>query len=132
VSQVEIEIPSRSVYVGVVRLAFAALARSAGLGEEAVDDLRIAVGEACANAVIANEEASPDSPVSVNWSLEDEQIVIEVGDRGRGFDPESSGRDEDFRARMNLSMALLESLVDSCEVAQRSNGGMCTRLVVNL
>jgi len=132
VSQVEIEIPSRSVYVGVVRLALAALARSAGLGEEAVDDLRIAVGEACANAVIANEEASPDSPVSINWSLEDEQIVIEVGDRGQGFDPQNSDRDEDFQARMNLSKALLESLVDSCEVAQRSDGGMCARLVVNL
>ena len=131
-SQVEIEIPSRSVYVGVVRLALAALARSAGLGEEAVDDLRIAVGEACANAVIANEEAAPDSPVSVNWSLEDEQIVIEVGDRGQGFDTENLGRDEDFQARMNLSMALLESLVDSCEVAQRSDGGMCARLVMNL
>jgi len=132
VSQVEIEIPSRSVYVGVVRLALAALARSAGLGEEAVDDLRIAVGEACANAVIANEEAAPDSPVSINWSLEDEQIVIEVGDRGQGFDTENLGRDEDFQARMNLSMALLESLVDSCEVAQRSDGGMCARLVMNL
>ena len=118
--------------MGVVRLAFAALARSAGLGEEAVDDLRIAVGEACANAVIANEEAAPDSPVSVNWSLEDEQIVIEVGDRGQGFDTENLGRDEDFQARMNLSMALLESLVDSCEVAQRSDGGMCARLVMNL
>ena len=118
--------------MGVVRLALAALARSAGLGEEAVDDLRIAVGEACTNAVIANEEASPDSPVSVNWSLEDEQIVIEVGDRGQEFDSENSDRDEDFLARMNLSKALLESLVDSCEVAQRSDGGMCARLVMNL
>ncbi|MGH2702975.1 MAG: ATP-binding protein [Actinomycetota bacterium] len=131
-SQVEIEIPSRSVYVGVVRLALASLARSAGMGEEAVDDLRIAVGEACANAVIANEEASPDSPVSVSWSHEDEQVVIEVGDRGRSFDAENSGRDEDFLARMKLSMALLESLVDSCEVGQRPDGGMCARLVMNL
>ena len=118
--------------MGVVRLALASLARSVGMGEEAVDDLRIAVGEACANAVIANEEAAPDSPVSVNWSLKDEQIVIEVGDRGQGFETENLSRDEDFQARMNLSMALLESLVDSCEVAQRSDGGMCARLVMNL
>lgn len=130
-SEVEIEIPSRSAYVGVVRLALASLARAVGMNEEAVGDLKIAVGEACANAVISNEETAPEAVVSVNWRHEQDRIVIEVGDRGRAYEVDAR-RDSDFASRMGLSMALLESLVDSCEVAKRPDGGMCARLVVAL
>lgn len=128
-TEVEIEIPSRSVYVGVVRLALAALARTAGLSEESVDDLKIAVGEACANAVIVNEETAPDVPVRVHWSHEEDRVVVEV--EGAGHPYESTAGDG-LNARMEMSVALLESLVDSCEVTERPGGAMTARLTVNL
>ena len=131
-AQVEIEIPSRSVYVGVVRLALAALARSAGLSEESVDDLKIAVGEACANAVIVNEDTAPDVPVRVHWSLEDARVVIEVEGAGYSFDATRSDSDDGRAARMEMSVALLDSLVDSCEVTEQPDGASTARLTVNL
>jgi anti-sigma regulatory factor (Ser/Thr protein kinase) len=131
VTQVEIEIPSRSVYVGVVRLALASLARSAGLGEESVDDLKIAAGEACANAVIANEESAPDVPVRIRWLHEDSRVVVEVEGAGHPYETaESEGGD--FAARMRMSLALLQSLVDRCEVAERPDGAMTARLTLDL
>jgi serine/threonine-protein kinase RsbW len=132
VTQVEIEIPSRSVYVGVVRLALAALARSAGLREESVDDLRIAVGEACANAVIVNEETAPDVPVKVHWSHEDARVIVEVEGAGHPFDSDESAPGDGLAARMEMSVALLESLVDSCEVTERPGGATTARLTINL
>ncbi|HEV3473097.1 MAG TPA: ATP-binding protein, partial [Actinomycetota bacterium] len=84
---VEIDIPPRSSYVGVVRLAVASLARAEGLDEEQVEDLRIAVSEACANAVLAHEEQDSDEPVSVRWIQDDSRIVIEVADRGATTEP---------------------------------------------
>jgi serine/threonine-protein kinase RsbW len=132
VTQVEIEIPSRSVYVGVVRLALAALARSAGLSEESVDDLKIAVGEACANAVILNEETAPDVPVKVHWSHEEGRVVVEVEGAGHPYHSSESASGDGFAARMEMSLALLESLVDSCEVIERPGGAMTARLTVNL
>ncbi|MGH2750358.1 MAG: ATP-binding protein [Actinomycetota bacterium] len=131
-TKVEIEIPARSAYVGVVRLALASLARAAGLSEESVDDLKIAVGEACANAVIFNEERAPDAPVSVNWSQEPDRVIVEVAGAGQPYDEDASEAGEDLVARMKMSLALLQSLVDSCEVAERSGGGMSARLIVNL
>ena len=131
-AQVEIEIPSRSVYVGVVRLALAALARAAGLSEESVDDLKIAVGEACANAVIVNEETAPDVPVKVHWSQEDARVVVKVEGAGHSFDSGESATDDGLAARMEMSVALLESLVDSCEVTERPGGGTSARLTINL
>jgi anti-sigma regulatory factor (Ser/Thr protein kinase) len=132
VTQVEIEIPSRSAYVGVVRLALAALARSAGLSEESVDDLKIAVGEACANAVILNEENDPGVPVKVHWSHEEGRVVVEVEGAGHPYDSSLSPSGDGFAARMEMSLALLESLVDSCEVTEGLGGAVTARLTVNL
>ena len=121
---VELEIPARSAYVGVVRLAVASLARAAGFDEEAVDDLRIAVSEACANSVIAHESASTDDPVTVTWRDFGDRVEVDVADRG--IAPE--GSDDDFR--MSLSAGLMESLVDGCAIDARDGGGTLTRLIL--
>ena len=129
---VSLEIPPRSPYVGVVRLTISSLARSAGLEEEAVEDLKIAVSEACANAVIASEEAGADDAVTVEWTEDDERIQIEIGDCGgaereSGGDPDTDG----ISSRLAMSLALLDSLVDECRVEPREGGGMKTLLVVS-
>lgn len=132
---VELAIPPRSAYVGVVRLAVASLARAAGLDEVALDDLKIAVSEACANAVLSNSEAGSDEAVTVTWSASDDRLTVEVGDRGELYEsaeadyPTSSHQ---FDNRMVLSVALLQSLVDECEFVPREDGGTFTKLVVNL
>jgi serine/threonine-protein kinase RsbW len=131
VAQVEIEIPSRTAYVAVVRLALASLARSAGLDEELVDDLKIAVSEACANAVLSNEDADGDAPVTVTWTQSSDGVVVEVGDRGAVYDPTSTAEEVDsqgFSTRSLMSSSLLKSLVEECEIGPRDGGGMRTRL----
>lgn len=130
-ADVEIQIPPRSVYVGVIRLAVASLARTAGFDEALVDDLKIAVGEACTNAVLSNEEVGATAPISVCWSEEPGRIVMEVSDSGvppdAGPDADSAG----MPSRLVLSTALLESLVDRCEIEPRPEGGTRARLIVN-
>ena len=130
-STVEIEIPSRSAYVRVVRLALTSLARAAGLEEETVDDLKIAVSEACANAVIANEQAGSDEGVRVVWSEEDERIVVDIADRRSGPEPASLADSQGFDTRLVMSEALLDTLVDGMEVIPRDGGGATTRLTVS-
>ena len=127
---VELEIPPRSAYVKVVRLAIASLARSKGLDEETIDDLKIAVGEAVANAVIANEEIGSVAPVSIAWSEEPDGLVIEVKDRGAGLGDEDPYDSGGFQSRLTMSVALLQSLVGRCELLERDGGGTCTRLLV--
>lgn len=129
---VHLEIPPRSAYVGVVRLAIASLAREAELDEESVDDLKIAVSEACANAVLSNEETGTDDPVTISWDDRGDSVVIEVGDRGRIYDA-SDASDLDsqgFASRLVMSLGLLRSLVDRCDFFPRPGGGMLTRLIL--
>jgi anti-sigma regulatory factor (Ser/Thr protein kinase) len=132
VAKVEIEIPSRSAYVAVVRLAIAALARSAGLDEQVVDDLKIAVSEACTNAVLSNEDAGVDAPVTVGWTEEADQLVVEVGHRGEVYDPDDPAQEYDsqgFSTRALMSYSLLSSLADGCDMAPREGGGMTAHLL---
>lgn len=130
---VSLEIPPRSPYVGVVRLTVAALARNAGLDEERVEDIRMAVSEACANAVLANEAAGSDEPVAVDWRHDGDRLVIEVGDRGPGPTEDAGSVDTDgFSSRLAMSVALLDSLVDEFTHGPREGGGTTARLVIAL
>ena len=130
--QVSLEIPPKSPYVGVVRLALSSLARNAGLDEEKIDDLKIAVSEACANAVLNNEEAGSEEPVHIAWSEQDGSVSIEVGDRGAPVEPDALSQvdTQGFSTRAVMSIALLKSLVDECDFEPREGGGTTTRLII--
>ena len=125
---IEIAIPPRSVYVGVVRLTVTSLARTAGLDEDRVDDLRIAVTEACTSAVLAHEEAGNSEPVVVKWLEEADRFVIDV--EGRVEPVEHNPQDsQGFSTRQVLSHALVESLVDESELTA-TDGGTRARLIL--
>jgi serine/threonine-protein kinase RsbW len=129
---VELEIPPRSVYVGVVRLAMASLARAAGFDEASVDDLKIAVSEACATSVLALEEIGSDEGISITFTEAAGRLELEVADRGPGPPEQQSLEDsQGFDTRSAMSMALLGSIVDECTITAREGGGSVTHFVID-
>ncbi len=125
---VEIQIPPRREFVGVVRLALGALGRAEEIEEEALDDLKIAVSEACANAVVASEEAGSSDPIVIGWDAGPEAVVVDVEDPTPGA--EAAGDAEAGAARLALSLALLRSLVDRLDHEPLAAGGRRTRLTL--
>jgi anti-sigma regulatory factor (Ser/Thr protein kinase) len=131
---VELEVPPRPEYVAVVRLALASLGRLEGFDEAAVEDLRIAVSEATTSAMLMHQEAGVTDPVTISWTRADGRVVVEVCDRGSmGRRPQEPTNDDLQRWRAEISVALIESIVDGCEMVPRSDGpGDCTRLFIDL
>ena len=129
-ADVELSIPARSAYVGVVRLAIGALARAVQFDEEVVEDLRIAVSEACTNAVLSHEQLGVDAPVLVTWREEPDRLLVEIADEGAVYDPESLDVDDTQSLRLSMSVGMLRSLMDDCEISPRSGAGMSTRFIV--
>jgi anti-sigma regulatory factor (Ser/Thr protein kinase) len=132
-SVVELEIPPGSAYVAIVRLAIAALARGAGLDEEAVEEFKLALSEACTNAVLVHEESSIHEPIEVRWIEEADRLIVEVSDRGPAPGPEKEADQFDsqgFSSRMLMSRVLLAGLADGCEFLPRAGGGTVARLVL--
>lgn len=84
-----LEIPPRPGYVSMVRLVVstaATLRRS--LVPERVEDLTLALSEACTNAIEAHGAGEPTTDVvTIDVSEDEERLVVTVTDRGNGFDP---------------------------------------------
>lgn len=127
---VRLEVPPQSAYVAIARLAITSLGRAAGLDEEKLDDLKIAISESCANAVLSVQEAGIDAPIEISFTAAGDALEVVVGHHGP---PETDTADADshgFSTQRVMSMALLRSLVDELEVTPRAGGGVQARLLL--
>jgi hypothetical protein len=87
-STAALSIPADPAYVGTVRYFAATIARHEGLPEELIDDLRLAVSEACAEAIDAGVTGS----IRVALSLDPEGIDVEVTSGSPPSEGEPHGR----------------------------------------
>lgn len=86
---VELAIPARPAYLSLVRMVVDAAvgALTPGLGGARLDDLKLAVTEACSNAIEAHQAAASEASVLIRCHMDDSTVTVEVADRGGGFDP---------------------------------------------
>lgn len=88
---VEVELPARPEVVSVARMVIGALVAGDPLfDDERAADMRLAVSEACTNAIqahLARPDAADDHVVVMRCVLEQGHIEVEVTDQGGGFDP---------------------------------------------
>lgn len=127
---VELEIPARPAYLSLVRLVVdAAVASLApGLGSSRLDDLKLAVTEACSNAIEAHRSAWSDEPVMVRCELDDRMVTVEVADRGGGFDPgglstlPAATDPMRLRYESGLGIPLMRTLADELVFVPGSDG----------
>lgn len=87
---VEVSFTPVPAHVRTARLITTAVARRAGVPEEFLDEVRLAVGEACSRAVGVHQRVAPTLPVTL--SIVDEQgrftvSVTDFGGRSGAFQP---------------------------------------------
>ncbi|MGQ0831863.1 MAG: ATP-binding protein [Microthrixaceae bacterium] len=134
---VELEIPPRSDHLAEVRLAVQDAASLDGrVSEQRVDDLRLAVSEACANAFDAHARVGSDAAVHVAIDVGDDAIAVTVTDHAGGFDLDELAPippvTDPLRLRheRGLGIPLMRSLVDEVTFT-RTADGTAVRLVVH-
>lgn len=71
-------IPPAPEYVGVARLFGAGLVRHYGCDEDRVEDVKLAISEACSSAISAHAAHAPDVPVRVAVTADPERLRFEV------------------------------------------------------
>ncbi|MFC8141662.1 ATP-binding protein [Streptomyces paradoxus] len=126
---VELRFSALPEHVRTARLVAAAVARRAGVDEAVLDEVRLAVGEACTRAVGLHQNGGISAPVKVLLIEEEKQFSIEVGDEaphavagggagGGPGDPDGEA-DED-----EMGLAVISGLVDDVEVSAGEHGGL--------
>ncbi len=106
-------------YRPVIRLVLAAAeALEPTMSESRLEDLRLAVTEACSNAVKVHRLDALSEPVLVSGHVSDGEFSVSVRDRGPGFHPDDLAPlpDPDDPARLQyehgLGVQLITELAD--------------------
>lgn len=131
---VELRFSAVPGHVRTARLVAASVARKAGVDEAVLDEVRLAVGEACTRAVGLHQNSGIEAPVQVRLIEEGEQFSIEVGDqaphapsvgsvpgaRNGELPPEELEADGDDE----MGLAVISGLVDDVQVSASADGGL--------
>ncbi|MGW7353543.1 ATP-binding protein [Streptomyces sp. Z26] len=132
---VELRFSALPEHVRTARLVAAAVARRAGVDEAVLDEVRLAVGEACTRAVGLHMSNGVDSPVRVALIEDEKKFSIEVGDESPGTVgalvpgardeiPEAPSEDEEAEADSEMGLAVISGLVDDVEITADEKGGI--------
>jgi anti-sigma regulatory factor (Ser/Thr protein kinase) len=125
---VELRFSALPEHVRTARLVAAAVARRAGVDEAVLDEVRLAVGEACTRAVGLHQTVGITAPVKVLLIEEEKQFSIEVGDEAPHAVPgdrdAGSGEEVDVETEEDeMGLAVISGLVDDVEVTAGEHGG---------
>lgn len=141
---VELRFSAQPEHVRTARLVAAAVARRAGVDEAVLDEVRLAVGEACSRAVGLHRGHGITAPVTVVLIEDEKSFSIEVGDEvpgpradgsvpggvsGRrdatpGVGPDEPEPDAEGDGEDEMGLAVISGLVDDVEVRSGADGGV--------
>jgi serine/threonine-protein kinase RsbW len=120
-----LEFASRVELLGdVVAEVVEACERLAFAGPRARLNLKVALGEALANAILYGNRQDPDKKVRVQAELRPGEAVVTVTDEGRGFDPAAvvdPTRPENLDRSHGRGLFLLRSLADEVRFNETGN-----------
>jgi anti-sigma regulatory factor (Ser/Thr protein kinase) len=119
---VELRFAALPEHVRTARLVAVALARRAGVEEGLLDEVRLAVGEACSRAVGLHKRNRPSAAVVVLLSEEGDRFRVDVSD-DVGRDGADDGRSADGVPDADMGLAVLTGLVDDLDIITSATGG---------
>jgi len=88
---VEMSFTPLPVHVRTARLVATAVARRSGVEEALLDEVRLAVGEACSRAVEAHQAHCPAEPVRIELTGENGRFEVVVTDAAAAEEGETAG-----------------------------------------
>jgi serine/threonine-protein kinase RsbW len=129
----ELEIPARPEYIAIARLVVSSVASSRrNLPDDRIDDLKLAVSEACTNAIEAygchGAAECEKQRVRILVQDDDEKLEVDVTDDGPGFNlsdlpthPPVTDPDR-LNFERGLGIPLIRTLVDDVKFASSPEG----------
>lgn len=127
----EVELPAALCSVGEARRLLEDFVRPLQLPAEQVEDLKIALSEACTNAVCHGCKVDPSSRIRVQFAASSSVISIEVEDCGCGAIPETiTLPDPEQLTTGGRGLFLMQALMDEVKF-ERRGGSTLVRLMLH-
>jgi len=118
----EISLPARAENIAVLRHILGGVGDALALDPEVLADLKLAVSEACANAVVHAYDDGEPGLLDLEVSTLSAGVEVVVRDHGRGMAP------RDDSPGLGVGLPLMASLSESLELTNRADGGTEVRM----
>ena len=115
-SDIRLTLPARAENVVVVRHVVAALAESLRFPPKLIEDIRLAVTEACTN-VVRHAYIGTEGPLDVSIAPHGDGLTIVVSDRGRGIQPNPASEGP------GLGLPLIAALAHELDIEHAPDAG---------
>ena len=113
---VEIEIPSAPEYVSIVRHAVEGIARRMHFDPSQIEDLKLAVGEACTNAVRHGHPNGGINNVEIRFVVMPAALLVEVTNGIENCESPSLCTQPDLGKEGGLGLFIIRQLVDEVDI----------------
>lgn len=126
--RIEMNVPAKAEYVGVVRLTASGVANRLGYSYDDIEDIKLAVAEACTNVVNhayekADDEVSHD--IHLKFSVYEDRMEFVIADQGGAVDldelkknrgPLNASQAIEDMKEGGLGLFLIETLMDEVDI----------------
>jgi serine/threonine-protein kinase RsbW len=119
---VSLVIPAKAEYIVLGRLALTALLRPRAVEPEVIADVKLALTEACSNAIRHAYADGREGEVEIRYELADESLAVEISDAGEGFDPQLLEADPAGLDEGGLGIAIIRAVTDDVSVGPGEDG----------
>ncbi len=116
-TDVKLTLPARPENVSVIRHVLGAFAEALRLPDDLVEDLRLAVTEACTNVVRHAYPPEHTGPVEISILPLEEHVTVIVSDHGRGIGTSSD------TTGPGLGLPLIAAIADVVDLQPMPGGG---------
>lgn len=125
---ISLTIPAQAEYIDIVRLALYGVANQAGFSFEEIEDMKVAVSEACNNAVLHAYDNHQIGTIDITFKYERDFLCIHIKDSGDNFQIDQyKPKLESLHNKLlddivpgGLGMLMMHALMDSVELNTES------------
>ncbi|MNQ69765.1 Serine-protein kinase RsbW [compost metagenome] len=129
-------IPAKAEYLDIVRLTLYGVATKAGFTFEDIEDMKVAVAEACNNAILHAYDEDQSGNIELQFEYSNGLLKIAVKDEGRSFHYVQTNPDDVSLHNKSISDAnvgglglfLMQALMDDVKVL--THGGKGTEIIL--
>jgi serine/threonine-protein kinase RsbW len=131
---IDLSIPCLADYVSVVRLSVSGVAARLNFTINDIEDIKIAVSEACTNAVQHAYPDRDDGRIEISYLMHKDKLEIIVKDHGKGFDPKNASSFKTNEGHVNkfglgLGITFIKTLMDEATVDSSAGKGTTVTMI---
>ena len=122
---IKMEITANPAYVSIIRLTTSGIANKVGFCMDDIEDLKVAVSEACTNAI----KHSSDDRFTIIYTMIKNGLTIEIIDNGNGYDTSSINEpDIENLKESGMGLFIIEALMDEVSIESQEGKGTSIKM----